>query len=136
MADNTDPKDGALRAFNTELSWLVNLLIKLNPGDVEVERIKGQMSIAKGADRELLIRECGPYLFKYQTRIVSRDEKFFLADDIEEMKKLEPTARSLVSKIRQQYAKLKQGEKDQIYERVVKLLSSYLEYLLACAQTK
>lgn len=135
MAD-IDPKDAALRTFNTDLSWLIGLLIKLNPGDVEVERIRGQMAIAKGADREILIRECGPYLFKYQNHILARNEQFFLAEDIEEMKKLEPTARGLVSKIRQQYGKMKQGEKDQVYTKVVQLLSSYLEYLLACSQTK
>lgn len=123
-------RENALKEFNKEMSWLVNLLIKLNPNDVEVERIKGQMSLAKGTDREILIRECGPYLFKYQNHIYARNEDFFLKGNPVELDKLEPTARMLVDKIREQYAKMKKAEKDQVYSKITSLLSSYLEFLL------
>jgi hypothetical protein len=127
-------RENALREFNKTLAWLVNLLIKLNPNDVEVERIKGQMMLAKGADREILIRECGPYLFKYQNYIYTRNEDFLLRGSPAELERLEPTARLLVDKIREQYARMKQAEKDQIYNKITVLLSSYLEFLLHDSQ--
>lgn len=125
MAD----RDEIVKKFNMAVAWLLNCLIKLNPRDTEVERIKSRVALAKGADREILLKECGPYLFRYQNHINERNEDFFLKHDPEEMKQLEPGAQGLIKKIREQYVKLRKEEKDQIYERVSIMLTAYLEYL-------
>jgi len=125
-------RDQSLKKFNTTLSWLVNLLVRLNPRDDEIERLRARMSIARGADRDSLIRECGPYLFKYQNHIITRNEQFFMNVNFSEMADVEPSIKNLITKLREQYSKMVQGEKDQIYEKVVDLLAAYVEYLDTC----
>jgi hypothetical protein len=122
-------KDASIKNFNMSVSWLLNCLIKLNPRDIEVERVKSRVTLAKGADREVLLKECGPYLFRYQNYINTRDDEFFLKNDPEEINAADAGAQQLIKKVREQYVKLRKEEKDQIYEKVSIMLTSYLEYL-------
>ncbi len=122
-------KDASIKNFNMSVSWLLNCLIKLNPRDVEVERVKSRVTLAKGADREVLLKECGPYLFRYQNYINNRDDEFFLKNDPDEINDADAGAQQLIKKVREQYVKLRKEEKDQIYEKVSIMLTSYLEYL-------
>lgn len=129
---SSEQRETSLKKFNTTLTWLVNLLIRLNPRDDEIERLRGRMSIARGADRDFLIRECGPYLFKYQNHIITRNEQFFMDMQFSEMKDVEPSVRNLITKLREQYSKLCREEQDQIYGKVLDLLAAYVEYLDTC----
>lgn len=152
LTQGLTPKDKAVSSYNKEVANLMNILNKLHPGDLDVERIRNKLRIANAGDPEFVIKESGPYIFKYQAPIIAGRDVFFLnptgvdastlsKEDAEvlnmimtDLSTVKPEDMIIITKIRESYVKMIPEEKADIKARVVRLLSLYIEYLLLCKQ--
>lgn len=147
------PKDKLIAEYNKGVTGLVNIITKCNPGDMEVESLSSKLRIARAADEEFVIRQSGPYLFRYQSVIIRGADVFFMnpssvdpkglsQDDrqiLDQLKAEFATVKdedmALLTKIRSTYGRLKPEEKSDIKSRVTKLLETYIQYLIACKKS-
>lgn len=144
------PKDKLIAEYNKQVTGLVNILIKCNPGDMSLEALSSKLRLAKGADEEFLIRQSGPYLYKYQSVIIRGADVFLSDPDSIDPKSLSPddakvlaslkaefaqvntSDNQLLVKIRSTYSRRLPEEKSDIKSRVTKLLEVYIQYLIEC----
>jgi len=122
-------RDKVVTKYNTGITWLLDLLLKFDPRDVDTDRLKKRITLAKTGDHEILLKEAGPYLLKYRTYIDQRKAEFFLANDPEETAQMDEMARNLFAKIREYYKRMNTKERSVLYGKVDDLLTAYIEYL-------
>jgi hypothetical protein len=147
------PRDKIVAAYNKEVTGLVKIIEKLHASDMDVERLRNKLRIANGADPEFVIKESGPYIFKYQAPIIAGRDVFFIdptgvdpsklstedAAVITQLKAdfatVKPEDMMILTKIRKSYTSMIPEEKTDIKARVTRLLTNYIQYLLICKQT-
>lgn len=148
-----NPRDKVVAEYNKELGQLISTINKLLPNDLDVERMKKQLLLAKTADEEVLIRLSGPYLYKYQNPILESKDIFFLdpfsvdttklsKEDVAliesmkvDLKTAKPEVMIIINKIRILYAKFSKEEKSVVKRGVLKMLEAYIQYLIIDKQT-
>ena len=118
--------------FNKEVMLICTAVSKKMPNDMDIKSTINKIKLAKEADKELLIKECGPYMYKYKDRIKVRDCMFVLKGDFAESSQVESNelARTLFGKLKICYETMNGGEKEFITERICNMLRLYMEYLL------
>jgi len=145
-----DSREQTVVLFNAKVTALLKIVQSLHPNDMDLERLRNKLRIAKAADEEFLIRELGPYLYKYQTPIIQGRDVFFVDTDGLDIATLSPDDQRtviglrrdlagikgndsvLLDRLRKSYRALDTAERENIKATVLTLLECYLLYLLQC----
>lgn len=138
-------KNVIVSEFNDKIKSLILKLEKRSRNEQEIadlDRLKKRLSVFKQTmGDEAIIKEAGPFLLKYSSKIVARDEDFFKKFDVksemgDKIKKSDEFIYSLIDTIKKYYLNMRQSEKDQTYEEVKVLHDNYLEYILSMTEMK
>lgn len=118
--------------FNKTVMTICLAVSKKMPNDMDIKSSINKIKIAKDADKEILIKECGPYLFKYKDKIKEGDCMFILKGNFDESSEVENNklAKDLFGKLKNCYGTMNAGEISFVADRIRDLLKLYLEYLL------
>jgi hypothetical protein len=118
--------------FNRTIMAICLAVSKKMPNDMDIKSSINKIKIAKDADKEILIKECGPYLFKYKDKIKEGDCMFILKGNFDESSQVESNelARDLFGKLTNCFNTMNTGEIAFIADKIRDLLKLYLEYLL------
>jgi hypothetical protein len=100
----------------------------------EVKRLRDRMTILTSTmPANYVIELIGPYLFDYREKIHSRDENFFMKGEFLDKVKLPSTERRetiehFTSVFAHMYNSASKGQRDDVYNKTVSLLLSYIRY--------
>lgn len=134
-----DEKEKKASEFNRILKGLIILYVNMHPDDDKIDRLKTRVFTGCQIDHHGLITMVGPYLLKYEDKIYNREEDFFKSN-INEISQAEmsalnksataaSTATYLIELIKKDYSNMNKEEQDDIYERVVEMLNTYIDYV-------
>jgi hypothetical protein len=125
----TPTGDKQFMQFNTQISWLINLVKKIYPSNDTIDRAASRISLAKQADPTILIKIVGPYLLSYRQNIIDYDDEFVLNMDISE-KTDDEFIQTIFHMITQAYKNFKPKERNTIKDKINDMLNTYMEYLI------
>lgn len=140
MADleKRTPKE-ICHSFNLTTNQLVKVLEQKSRTELELanlERVRKRISMAKqvGGDN-ILIEEAVDFFLDFSEPILNREENFFMTLDVKskyhhKIKKEDEFVYSLIDSVREHYKKMKQAERDDVYNKVLTLYTDCLGYRL------
>jgi|SRR3972149_1297846 len=122
--------------FNTNLIKLLKELEKYYPDSGEIITLNNRIKILKNElGREMLIEKCGPEIYVYKEKIYAREMDFFRNfNNIKKMSNIDDSKKNynlvitifrMASEI---YPKLPKANQDEMYDRLLILLDSYIKY--------
>ncbi len=128
--------------LNKSVILLISKLRKKYPNNGDVNVLENRVKLVKNEDREILIRNIGPLLFKYREFILTDDksvaEKFFQnASNIDELSKLTAqkddemaqTVLNLFELIRSFYFSSDDRAQTSLHNTAINMLKCYIRYL-------
>jgi hypothetical protein len=120
-----------IKEFTDEIFNLIGFMEKKSNNSL-VKSLRGKVNLARRVYDAAIIEHAGEYFYKYQDKIIARDEQFFIDNDICAMENIEDKfIVEIVKAIRSLYFTLTTSEKDFLYDKIQKLLALYFEYLLS-----
>ena len=122
--------DKHITAFNSDISWLINLVRKLHPTDAYIDRAASRIGIARQTDPTILINIVGPHLFEHREKIINYEDEFVMNMDISKRTDDELVI-VIFTTLRSSYKNFKEKERDIIKDRINNMLNVYMEYLIA-----
>ncbi len=130
--------DANITTFNKNLTALLTFLEKAHPDNGHVFNLKNKIRLVKGESREFLAENAGPFLIAYAEKINKRDEEFFMnMDNIKELQTIDKNSDEaqliipLFNLIKITYSGANQAVKDDLYNKVLEMLQSYIKYVLS-----
>lgn len=135
----------AVRGYNSNMQQLINICIQKNKTDEHISKIDILFRSIIAIESTTVIRETGPYVWKYRTILSSKNETFFnvmedqVRDDVEEYFKQpgsgdkfkQSDVQSILKKFHDNWEKLTLPEKEVIWTYSSNLVKSYAQYIAA-----
>jgi GTPase involved in cell partitioning and DNA repair len=107
------------------------------PKDNEVIDISKKLNLVINSDALFILKETGPYLYKYKEQINEKNMTYFInkddwSDDINTEANINDSqlSHNIINKVKEIWIKLKDNEKNIIYSITESLLLDYCNYLL------
>lgn len=132
-------RDHIVRDFNSKLFKIIHICIKRRPKDSNLDRLKQLAVLGRSYDEEILIKEAGPYLYKYRQSIQEGEPGLLTKEAIEQeflVRSQEPNndkdrqfVLEVFSAAMEEYNKMIPEEKKAIVSIIANLLEDYLVFL-------
>lgn len=134
-----------VESFNHKLKILTRDLAKRYPTDAKIARAQKRIMTVVAFDPILVIKNVGPYLYKYREQIYGLHEggeAFFMENtfDTELKTSVDQNKADMVAyiipKAKESASSLPPDEKEQFKSMIIELLDDYIEYLSAVSQPR
>lgn len=112
-----------LKIFVTQLQNFIDDLILLYPADNDFKVFKNGVALLNRTNPRKIVNLFKEYVDKYENRIISRDESFFLQNDYNEIEKTENILESM-NKLKNYWKDLNDSNKEKVwkyFELLIKL---------------
>jgi hypothetical protein len=143
--DANKSADAAVRSYNNCMQHLINICVQKNKTDEHISSIDILFRSIIAIESSTVIRETGPYVWRYRDILNSRDEKFFnvmedkVRDDVKEYFKKpgsgdkfkQSDVQSILRKFHDDWEKLTTPEKEVIWSYSIGLVTAYAQYIAA-----
>jgi hypothetical protein len=135
----------AVRSYNQNMQYLIGICVQRNRADEIIHNIEILFKTIIALDNTTVIRETGPYVWKYREILSQRNEKFFntvedkVTEDVDAYFKTpgsgdkfkQSDVQGILKKFHDDWDKLTGPEKEVIWTYSMGLLKSYAQYLAA-----
>lgn len=128
----TPAGDKQINEFNSQVSWLINLVRKIFPTDSTIERAIKRISLAKQANPLILLETVGPQLRVHRQAIMDHEDQFVLNMKISEETDDE-MVQTIFTMLTEAYKGFKPAERTAVKNKINDMLNTYTEYLIITA---
>ena len=104
-----------LKIFVTQLQNFIDDLILLYPADNDFKVFKNGVALLNRTNPRKIVNLFKEYVDKYENRIISRDESFFLQNDYNEIEKTENILESM-NKLKNYWKDLNDSNKEKVWK--------------------
>ena len=104
-----------LKIFITQLLNFIDDLILLYPSDNDFKLFKNGINLLNRTNPRKIVNLFREYVDKYEQRIMSRDETFFLQNDYDEIQKTENILESM-NKLKNYWKDLNDSNKEKVWK--------------------
>lgn len=104
-----------LKIFITQLLNFIDDLILLYPSDNDFKLFKNGINLLNRTNPRKIVHLFREYVDKYEQRIMSRDETFFLQNDYDEIQKTENILESM-NKLKNYWKDLNDSNKEKVWK--------------------
>ena len=104
-----------LKIFVTQLQNFIDDLILLYPADNDFKVFKNGVALLNRTNPRKIVNLFKEYVDKYENRIISRDETFFLQNDYNEIEKTENILESM-NKLKNYWKDLNDSNKEKVWK--------------------
>lgn len=113
----TSSNKSYLIAFNNVVTQFIEDLILTFPEDMEFRKFKTGFLLVKKTNHKKLLQVFKFYIKSYKTKIINKDEKFFLITDSNNLSQMEDNSISnLLDKLKVYWKNLSNNNKEKIWK--------------------
>jgi len=123
--------------YTNNIKTLLKIMKSKLPKDNEVIDISKKLNLVINSDALFILKETGPYLYKYKEQINEKNMTYFInkddwSDDINTEANINDSqlSHNIINKVKEIWINLKDNEKNIIYSITESLLLDYCNYLL------
>jgi len=124
--------DKLINEFNSQISWLINLVRKIFPNDSDIDRATSRISLAKQSNPLILLETVGPQLREYRQDIMDHNDQFVLDMKISDQTDDE-LVQTIFTMLTEAYKNFKTAERNAVKNKINDMLNTYTEYLIITA---
>jgi hypothetical protein len=119
--------------FHSQIAKVLKVIDSKLPGDIEVDRLKRLIRIARDEEPLLIINKCKNKIWDSREQIVGKNEDYFLTKEYDEYIKKDGNQmfiEGLIGLFKQSHHLLSEKERDHVWKLNNQLLEDVIEYKL------